>query len=85
MIQLEISPELEQRVIVGARARGLEPNAYASQIVSNAVAADFYTSPKRLSREEFRAAMDRLAELGKVVPPLPDYAFTRESFYEDHD
>ena len=45
MIQLEISPELEQRVIVAARARGLDPSVYANQLFSDAVAADFYTGP----------------------------------------
>ena len=82
MIQLEIEPEVEQRIIEAARARGLEPSAYASKIVSDAVA---YTAPKLVTDEEFRASLDRLAERGKNLPRLPDYAYTRESFYEDHD
>jgi hypothetical protein len=82
MIQLEIDSEVEQRLVEAARARGLEPNVYASKIVSDAVA---YTSPKQLSNEEFRTILDRFAERGKNLPRLPDYAYSRESFYEDHD
>jgi hypothetical protein len=26
-----------------------------------------------------------MASLGRDLPILPDYAYTRESFYEDHD
>jgi hypothetical protein len=37
MIQLEIEPEVEQRIIEAARARGLEPSVYASKILTSAV------------------------------------------------
>lgn len=84
MIQLQISPEVEQQVVLAARARGLEPDAFVSQLVTDAV-ANYHTTKRRLTPDEFRASLDRLAELGKGIPALPDYAFTRESFYEDHD
>ena len=43
----------------------------------------------RLSTEEFRAALDRLAAkfeefAGPNVPALSDYAVSREGLYEDH-
>jgi hypothetical protein len=82
MIQLEIDPEVEQRIVDAARVRGLEPNAYASKIVSDAVA---YTVPKQLSDEEFKASLDRLASYGKGLPKLPEDAYSRESIYQDHD
>jgi hypothetical protein len=82
MIQLEIDPEVEQRLVEAARARGLEPSAYASKIVSDAVA---YTIPKQLTDEEFKASLDRLASYGKDLPKLPDDAYSRESIYQDHD
>ena len=40
-----------------------------------------FLKPK-LSIEEM---FDRLALHSEKIPELPDYAFTRESFYEDHD
>ena len=44
---------------------------------------------KRLSHEEFEAALQRLAELsveidGPDAQPLSDYAMSRESIYENH-
>ena len=44
---------------------------------------------KRLSHEEFEAALQRLADLsmeidGPDAQPLSDYAMSRESIYEDH-
>jgi hypothetical protein len=38
-----------------------------------------------LTREEVRAWLDRLAQFSDQIPQLPDEAFTRESFYQDHD
>ena len=43
----------------------------------------------RLSTEEFKAALERLAVkfeefAGPNVPPLSDYAVSREGLYEDH-
>lgn len=81
MIQLEISPELEERVIVAARARGMEPNAYASQIVTDAVAL---TTEKPLSKEASVEFLTQMASHAHEMPQLPDSAYTRESFYEDH-
>ena len=82
MIQLELAPELEQRLTDAAENRGLKPGEYAAQLVSSAVALP---PPKRLSRAEVKALLSGLAELGKDAPALPDYAYTRGSFYEDHD
>ena len=44
---------------------------------------------KKLSHEEFKAALQSLAELsmkihGPDAKPLSDYAMSRESIYEDH-
>jgi hypothetical protein len=82
MIQLDIDPEIERRLVEAARARGLEPAAYASKILTDAVA---YTSPKHLTAEEFEAAMNELAKYSTKIPDLPDDAYSRESIYRDHD
>ena len=82
MIQLDIDPEVEKRIVEAVRARGLEPSVYASKIVADAVA---YTSPKHLSQKEFDDFLDAMVIDPDKAPMLPDYAYTRESFYEDHD
>ena len=41
--------------------------------------------PKRLSREESEAALDRMAQFSNKIPPMPGETFTREMIYQDHD
>jgi hypothetical protein len=40
--------------------------------------------PSRKS-EEVRAWLDSLTQFSDKIPQLPDEAFTRESFYQDHE
>jgi hypothetical protein len=35
--------------------------------------------------EDFNASLDRLTRYSDKIPSLPIEAFSRESFYEDHD
>jgi hypothetical protein len=82
MVQLELSPEVEQQLIATARAKGLEPAAYASQLIASSVGL---TSEKHLTKLDVDEFLTGMASLGKDLPPLSEYAMTRESFYEDHD
>jgi hypothetical protein len=40
---------------------------------------------KRLSPDEWEAALSRMAQFSDKIPLLPDEAFSRESLYQDHD
>jgi hypothetical protein len=82
MIQLDIDPEVEKRIVEAAQARGLDPSAYASKVLTDAVA---FTTAKHLSKSEFEDFLDAMLIDPDKAPKLPDYAYTRESFYEDHD
>ena len=83
MLHVELAPDIERRLVEAARAEGLEPEAYASRLIASTIAAR--TSEKHLSKEELDAALARLASRGDNMPHLPDEAYTRESFYQDHD
>ncbi len=82
MLQIELAPDIERRLLAAAQAEGLEPGAYASRLIASTLAL---TSEKHLSRVEFYAVLARLAARGEDLPRLPDEAYTRESFYQDHD
>ena len=82
MLQIELEPEVERRLIEKARAAGLEPEAYASQLIASSVGL---TSEKHLTKLDVDEFLTGMASLGKDLPPLSEYAMTRESFYEDHD
>lgn len=85
MIHIELRPEIEARLTAEAQARGVDVEAYVESILEKAVTTTGNSVPRRRSREEMRAFYDALAAHSDKIPQLPDEAFTRESFYQDHD
>ena len=81
-VRLELKPESEAALAGQARAKGVPLEAYLQSVMEDLACA--YTAPK-LNVEQFRTALDRLAEMGKHLPHLPSSAFTRERIYHDHD
>jgi len=77
-VTLELKPELEQRVVALAAARGLSPDAYLLSVIE-AVALPAVAEDASL--EEFEAAMDKLAEGMDNVPVLAPDALSRENLY----
>ena len=80
-ITIEISDELAAK----AQARGLTPESYVRSMLDDAERSAPLPLPPakpKMDMEEFFQAMS--AYSGKI-PQLPDEAFTRESFYQDHD
>lgn len=85
MIHLELRPEIEARLTAEAQARGVDVEAYVESILEKVMTTASNSVPRRRSREEMRAFYDALAAHSDKIPQLPDEAFTRESFYQDHD
>jgi hypothetical protein len=83
MVQLELAPEVEERLEKAAAVRGLKPEAYVVELIEAAVSRSL--PEKHLTKEQLQAFLDGMASLGRDLPVLSDYAYTRESFYEDHD
>ncbi len=98
-VTLKLSPEAEEKLresIVrkdAESARQVLAEAVApavEDLLSDPeVEGPEHKSPDELSNEEFEALLDQLADEGDRLikpgtPPLSDYAFSRESFYEDH-
>ena len=83
-IHLEVDPETELQLIEKARAQGMEPEGYASQVFKAAIAAAPVPRP-RATQEQFRAFLDELAR--QTIPPLPfdDQNWSRAIIYGDHD
>ena len=81
-VRLELKPEVEAALADQAKVKGIPLEAYLQDVVEDLAHA--HAAPKQ-NVERFRAALDRLAEMGKNLPNLPSSAFTRESIYLDHD
>jgi hypothetical protein len=76
-VTLDLRPEIEARLAEHACARAVAVEEYLGKVVEEAV--------QRPTLEEFRTAMDQLADWGRGLPHLPDSALTRDSIYQDHD
>jgi hypothetical protein len=85
MIHIELRPEIEAKLSAEAQARGVEIETYVESLLEQAINAAGASVPRRRTREEMRAFYDALAAHSEKIPQLPDDAFTRESFYQDHD
>jgi hypothetical protein len=83
-LTLELTPE-EARIVEQARAQGMDVNALLHDILAR-LAEQVGTPPlyKTVSLEEWDAALDALGDdIDPALPPLPDKALTRDSFYAD--
>lgn len=85
MIQIELRPEIEARLAAEARARGVEVRTYVESLIEQAVSAKTSWGRHQPTSEEMRAFFQAMSAGSEKIPQLPDEAFERESFYQDHD
>ena len=81
-VRLEITPEIEASLNAQAAAKGIPLDAYLQDAIGDLARAQAAPSA---NLEEFRSALDTLAEMGKSLPHVPSAAFSRESIYQDHN
>jgi len=81
-VSLELRPEVEASLNDQAKAKGVPLHAYLQDLIEHLAHAQAVQKP---DVEEFRAALDRLAEMGKNLPRVPSSAFHRENIYRNHD
>ena len=81
-IQIELNPEMMERLAAEAEAEGVALEEYAERLLREAIAT--HAEPQgQLSVAELHAMLDQIAEDSEKLPKVPTSAFTRESFYED--
>jgi hypothetical protein len=85
MIQVQLSPEVEAHIRAQARAQGIEAASYLRSLIENAIRATPITSRRPGAPRDMEAFFAAMAANSDELPRLPDEAFTRESFYQDHD
>jgi len=82
---MQITVEIPDELVSRVQARGLTPESYVLGLIEDAerrTPVPLRLREPRMSMEEFLEAM---AANSDKIPVLPDEAFTRESFYQDHD
>ena len=81
-IQIELNPEMMERLAAEAEAQGVALEEYAERLLREAIAT--HAEPQgHLSVAELHAMLAGIAEGSEKLPKVPTSAFTRESFYED--
>ena len=81
-IQIELNPEMMERLAAEAEAQGIALEEYAERLLREAIAT--HAEPHgQLSVGELHAMLAGIAEGSEKLPKVPTSAFTRESFYED--
>jgi hypothetical protein len=80
---MQVTVEIPDELAAVARARGLTPEGYVRRLIEEATRQTpaEATKPKR----DMKAFFEAMAANSDKIPQLPDEAFTRESFYQDHD
>ncbi len=81
-ITLQLKPEIEQRVLAQAQARGLSPENYLTTVIESQM---LLVEPPPATLEEFEAALEAFADDSDDMPVLPAEALTREAIYGDHN
>ncbi len=84
MIQIDLQPDTEARLAGEAQACGVELHKYIEGILEQVIMTRT-PPPRRRTREEMQAFFEGITANSDQIPQLPDEAFTRESFYQDHD
>ena len=84
---MQITVTIPDEFAAQVQARGQEPQSFGQSVIDDAVrAAPAASGPIRpKNKMDMQTFLRRMAEFSDKIPQLPDEAFTRESFYQDHD
>lgn len=84
---MRITVDIPDEFAAQVKARGLTPESYVRNLVDDAVhTASAAAGPIRpKNRMNMQTFLKKMAAFSDQIPQLPDEAFTRESFYQDHD
>jgi hypothetical protein len=80
---MQVTVTIPDELAAQVKARGITPESFVSGLIEDAARAN-PLAPKRRTRD-MKAFFKAMAAHSEKVPELPDEAFTRESFYQDHD
>ena len=81
-IQIELNPEIMERLAPEAAARGIALEEYAERPLQEAIATRAELQGQ-ISVAELHTMLKAIAEGSEKLPKMPTSAFTRESLYED--
>ncbi len=81
-VTLNLKPEIEAGLVTQAQAIGMTVEEYLLSVVEGAVLP---AMQEALSAEERATAFEAWSASHRLIPPLSDYAVSRDSMYEGRD
>ena len=78
---MQIKVNIPDEIAAQVEALGLTPEGFIESLIQRATHVAPLVGRNRNMQEFFR----EMAAHSDKIPQLPDYAFTRDSFYQDHD
>lgn len=84
---MQITVEMPDEFAAQVQAQGLTPESYVRNLIDDA-ARSAQTAPgpvRPKDRMDMQTFLTKISANSDKIPQLPDEAFTRESFYQDHD
>jgi hypothetical protein len=85
MIQIELQPEVEAELASQAQAHGMDIQAYVESLLNQALGVKNASGWRQPTTTEAAVFFATMVAKSEKIPQLPDEAFRRESFYQDHD
>jgi hypothetical protein len=82
---MQIMIEIPDELAAQAKARGLTPEIYVRSLIAEAALAVSVPIPPKEPKMDIETFLREMSAHSDKIPQLPDEAFTRESFYQDHD
>jgi hypothetical protein len=80
-VKVNISDELAAKAL----ALGQTPESFLQSMIDEAERSASAPLPPAKPKMDMRTFLRKMAQFSDKIPQLPDEAFTRESFYQDHD
>jgi len=82
---MQVTVEISDEFAAQAQARGLTPANYVRSLIEDAAHSAALPLPPAKPKMDLESFFKAMAAHSEKIPQLPDEAFTRESFYQDHD
>ncbi len=80
-LTIELTPEVEKRLQHEAKQRGVASELYARQLLEEKLLPASATASQKSPQERVKAFNEWVNSHDPNLPPLPDEAYERESFY----
>lgn len=82
---MRITVTIPDEVVERVQARGLTPESYVERLIEDAAPTALGSVNPVPPKRDMHAFFRDMAAHSEKIPQLPDEAFTRKSFYQDHD